>query len=122
MSIFFFFNDTATTEIYTLSLHDALPIRAAGGSAHWHQVDLTEAEQVSAAVANALTESGRVDVVVHAAGVEISHFLPDKPQPEYDLVFDVKAEGWLNLLHALGDRAPDAVVGFSSIAGRFGNA
>src|SRR6266571_7501801 len=24
---FFFFNDTATTEIYTLSLHDALPIR-----------------------------------------------------------------------------------------------
>src|SRR2546429_9303812 len=25
-SFFFFFNDTATTEIYTLSLHDALPI------------------------------------------------------------------------------------------------
>src|SRR5258707_12586213 len=25
-SMFFFFNDTATTEIYTLSLHDALPI------------------------------------------------------------------------------------------------
>src|SRR5260370_26586021 len=29
MSSFFFFNDTATTEIYTLSLHDALPILAA---------------------------------------------------------------------------------------------
>src|SRR5689334_24110689 len=28
--IFFFFNDTATTEIYTLSLHDALPIFPAG--------------------------------------------------------------------------------------------
>src|SRR3712207_7434888 len=27
---FFFFNDTATTEIYTLSLHDALPIWADG--------------------------------------------------------------------------------------------
>src|SRR3712207_7747690 len=26
MCVFFFFNDTATTEIYTLSLHDALPI------------------------------------------------------------------------------------------------
>src|SRR5256885_16989466 len=26
ISLFFFFNDTATTEIYTLSLHDALPI------------------------------------------------------------------------------------------------
>src|SRR5712672_4593477 len=33
-SFFFFFNDTATTEIYTLSLHDALPISgaAAGGA------------------------------------------------------------------------------------------
>src|SRR2546422_11774937 len=28
---FFFFNDTATTEIYTLSLHDALPICPADG-------------------------------------------------------------------------------------------
>src|SRR5437016_8937392 len=28
LSLFFFFNDTATTEIYTLSLHDALPIWA----------------------------------------------------------------------------------------------
>src|SRR2546422_5220961 len=31
-SLFFFFNDTATTEIYTLSLHDALPILAGGES------------------------------------------------------------------------------------------
>src|SRR5256885_8656627 len=29
ISSFFFFNDTATTEIYTLSLHDALPISSA---------------------------------------------------------------------------------------------
>src|SRR6266705_6546467 len=28
--LFFFFNDTATTEIYTLSLHDALPISVHG--------------------------------------------------------------------------------------------
>src|SRR2546430_5441109 len=33
VSFFFFFNDTATTEIYTLSLHDALPIFAAEGLA-----------------------------------------------------------------------------------------
>src|SRR2546422_10156904 len=30
--LFFFFNDTATTEIYTLSLHDALPISASSSS------------------------------------------------------------------------------------------
>src|SRR6266540_7498499 len=37
---FFFFNDTATTEIYTLSLHDALPISRAlachRGLIRWH--------------------------------------------------------------------------------------
>src|SRR5438046_5213936 len=33
--LFFFFNDTATTEIYTLSLHDALPISTRRGS-RWH--------------------------------------------------------------------------------------
>src|SRR3712207_8995302 len=33
MALFFFFNDTATTEIYTLSLHDALPIYPAAGGA-----------------------------------------------------------------------------------------
>src|SRR2546430_4771193 len=31
-NLFFFFNDTATTEIYTLSLHDALPICLLGGA------------------------------------------------------------------------------------------
>src|SRR5215208_8114616 len=31
-AVFFFFNDTATTEIYTLSLHDALPIWLLGSS------------------------------------------------------------------------------------------
>src|SRR3712207_8453220 len=38
--IFFFFNDTATTEIYTLSLHDALPIShvpSRGGAFAWHR-------------------------------------------------------------------------------------
>src|SRR5256886_17555465 len=38
--LFFFFNDTATTEIYTLSLHDALPIsdcaRLHGGARDLH--------------------------------------------------------------------------------------
>src|SRR2546427_9126987 len=43
---FFFFNDTATTEIYTLSLHDALPISDVGivrsRLAHDHRPGLAE--------------------------------------------------------------------------------
>src|SRR5256885_3132507 len=37
MFVFFFFNDTATTEIYTLSLHDALPISSRDEHLPLHQ-------------------------------------------------------------------------------------
>src|SRR5207248_11639738 len=37
VSAFFFFNDPATTEIYTLSLHDALPIYRKGGGIGWRK-------------------------------------------------------------------------------------
>src|ERR1041384_8847790 len=38
--LFFFFNDTATTEIYTLSLHDALPISGAATGVFVHGCDV----------------------------------------------------------------------------------
>ena len=94
-------------------------VRAAGGEPHWHQVDLTDPAQVAGAVEGT---GDRIDVLMHAAGLEISHFLPDKPQREYDLVFDVKANGWFNLVQALAKAEVGAMVVFSSIAGRFGNA
>src|SRR2546430_7872107 len=52
VSVFFFFNDTATTEIYTLSLHDALPIwpwessvplQALGGSRNAREANARQA-------------------------------------------------------------------------------
>src|SRR6201999_1800704 len=46
MALFFFFNDTATTEIYTLSLHDALPIShpsAAADALRWRFMTLDTA-------------------------------------------------------------------------------
>src|SRR3712207_7129785 len=52
MSIYFFFNDTATTEIYTLSLHDALPI-----SAHAHVVSPSTQRRTSEAESS--THPGR---------------------------------------------------------------
>src|SRR2546430_16910046 len=51
--IFFFFNDTATTEIYTLSLHDALPItklRAVGDADAIRAIGNAKAEAYRAGV------------------------------------------------------------------------
>src|SRR2546427_11915406 len=59
-SFFFFFNDTATTEIYTLSLHDALPIWNLPGQLHgsFLRSDRAHAEIVSVDTAPALASSG----------------------------------------------------------------
>ena len=96
-------------------------IRRAGGTARWHQVDLTDSEAVKSVLGEVRESHARVDVLLHAAGLEISHTLDTKPAREFDLVFDVKSDGWFNLLHGLGDTPLGTAVVFSSIAGRFGN-
>jgi NAD(P)-dependent dehydrogenase (short-subunit alcohol dehydrogenase family)/acyl carrier protein len=96
-------------------------VRAAGGIARYFSVNLTDADAVAKVIEQVRAESGRIDVLLHAAGMERSHALPDKAPAEFDLVFDVKCDGWFNLLHAIGDMPLGATVAFSSIAGRFGN-
>ena len=96
-------------------------VERAGGRAFWYACDLRDGDAVAKACATVKERSPRVDVLLHAAGLEISHFLRDKEMREFDLVFDVKADGWWNVLRGLGDTPIGATVAFSSIAGRFGN-
>src|SRR5256886_12204714 len=64
---FFFFNDTATTEIYTLSLHDALPIyRHAGGGRRLHRLHLRH------------SEPGRDDQLLRQRTIEAGHVGQDR--------------------------------------------
>ncbi|HXP21783.1 MAG TPA: SDR family oxidoreductase, partial [Streptosporangiaceae bacterium] len=94
----------------------------AGGDACYHAVDLTDPDAVAQVIADIRERHGRIDVLLHAAGLEISHAIADKDSREYDLVFDVKSDGWFNLLHAAADLPIGATVAFSSVAARFGNA
>ena len=97
-------------------------VEAAGGTALYHCVDLTDADAVARVLKEVRGTSSRVDLFLHAAGLEISRALPDKSAAEFDLVFGVKSDGWFNVLHAAGDLPIGATVVFSSVAGRFGNA
>jgi NAD(P)-dependent dehydrogenase (short-subunit alcohol dehydrogenase family) len=97
-------------------------VEAAGGTVHYHACDLRDAAALSEVVAKVREAHGKIDLLVHAGGLEISRFLSDKAPQEFDLVFDVKVDGWLALLAAIGDMPLGAAVVFSSIAGRFGNA
>ena len=61
----FFFNDTATTELYTLSLHDALPVYACGGEQtklmRWFDGLTTHGKRTHYEWVGVINMSGRVD-------------------------------------------------------------
>ncbi|HET8661989.1 MAG TPA: SDR family NAD(P)-dependent oxidoreductase [Micromonosporaceae bacterium] len=97
-------------------------VERAGGSAYYHSVDLRDGNAVEKALTGVRDSCGRIDVLLHAAGVETSHALPDKEPAEFDLVLGVKADGWFNLLHGAADLPIGTTIVFSSVAGRFGNA
>src|SRR3712207_7845893 len=61
---FFFFNDTATTEIYTLSLHDALPISLVPNGRHRS----TGVEPAGAAVPIGVPKQTLIDGFLASAG------------------------------------------------------
>src|SRR3712207_8378469 len=70
LRLLFFFNDTATTEIYTLSLHDALPILCQGRQ---HQAGVRQdqgrgREELPGGLAE--VQHGRRQVLRRPAGVE----------------------------------------------------
>jgi hypothetical protein len=97
-------------------------VEAAGGVAFYHSVNLLDGQAVADVIADVRKRYGRIDVLLHAGGVEISHSLADKELREFELVLDVKTEGLFNVLLAAKDLPIGAIVSFSSVAGRFGNA
>ena len=113
--------ELAALERANAALSAIRAVEAAGGTAHYFSVNLADAAAVAKVMAEVRKLSGHIDVLLHAAGLERSRFLPDKDAREFDLVFDVKADGWFNLLHAIGEMPLAATVAFSSVAGRFGN-
>src|SRR3712207_6978337 len=72
MTEFFFFNDTATTEIYTLSLHDALPISAdagtSAGSSSSSGISGTSGPAISGATGSRVTVASARGFLAGAAG------------------------------------------------------
>jgi acyl transferase domain-containing protein/acyl carrier protein/NAD(P)-dependent dehydrogenase (short-subunit alcohol dehydrogenase family) len=97
-------------------------VRKAGGTVHYHSLDLMDNAAVTRVVTEITKRHGRIDVLMHAAGLEISRVIPDKKAAEFDLIFDVKSDGWFNLISGIGNTPVGAAVVFSSVAGRFGNA
>ncbi|MFJ7263067.1 SDR family oxidoreductase [Streptomyces globosus] len=100
-------------------------VRAAGGRAHYRSVDCRDAAAVLQAVKEIHAEHGRIDGVVHAAGIVEDRLIADKSPESFRRVHGTKTQSAAALLAAVeqlpeGERPRFAVL-FGSIAAVLGN-
>ncbi|GAB3735702.1 hypothetical protein GCM10027598_62090 [Amycolatopsis oliviviridis] len=98
-------------------------IGAAGGTAAYRSLDVRDGAAVRQVVKDLHTRYGRIDGVVHAAGVIDDKLMADKDEQSFRMVYGTKVDGARALLDALehfGVR-PGFVTFFGSIAAVLGN-
>ncbi|MFG3254869.1 SDR family NAD(P)-dependent oxidoreductase [Streptomyces sp. NPDC048172] len=94
-----------------------------GSRVRYHCVDVLDAEAVQGAVKDVHAEHGRLDGIVHAAGVIEDKLFAEKSPDSFHRVFRTKTEGARHLLDAVGSlgEGPRFAVLFGSIAATMGN-
>lgn len=101
----------------------AASVKAAGARVcTYHAADVRDAAGMRACLAAVRAAHGRVDGVVHAAGVLADALVGSKTARQLDAVLETKVGGALALLEATESSALELVVLVGSWAGRFGNA
>ncbi len=96
-------------------------MRSAGASVTYRQVDVRDPESLIEVVRAIHREHGRLDGVLHGAGVIEDRLIEDKSDESFDAVFDTKVTSAFTLQQVLQDVGVRFVVLFSSVSGRFGN-
>jgi 2-hydroxycyclohexanecarboxyl-CoA dehydrogenase len=100
-------------------------IRALGGRASTHVVDITDYAAVSKAVTSIATDQGGIDVLINNAGFDrFANFLDTTPE-QWESIIAVNLRGTLNMHHVvlplLRERGWGRVVNIASDAGRVGS-
>jgi polyketide synthase PksN len=98
---------------------DSLGAHAARAS--YRQLDLGDLEQMTRLVADLRAEHGRLDGILHSAGMVSDHLIPNKTRAEFGAVLAPKVAGAFHLDLATRDVELDLFVLFSSVAGAAGN-
>ncbi|WP_112267641.1 type I polyketide synthase [Lentzea terrae] len=89
-------------------------LRAKASSVRYHECDVTDAEAVTKVLDDILARFGRIDGVIHGAGVLDDKLIADKTQESFDRVWATKVNG----AKAFND---GFLVLFGSVSGVFGN-
>jgi NADP-dependent 3-hydroxy acid dehydrogenase YdfG len=96
-------------------------LRAAGSVAEYFACDTTDAQNVTATLVRVRAGFGPITVLVHGAGVLADKLIAEKTPEQFSRVFATKVRGLQVLLDATAGDPLEALVLFSSVAGRFGN-
>ena len=93
----------------------------AGAAVEYHAIDVTDEAAMSSLLEGLYQRHGRVDGVVHGAGVIEDKRLADKASDSWSRVVDTKVIGLLLLAKYLRPESLRFLSVFSSVAGRYGN-
>jgi NAD(P)-dependent dehydrogenase (short-subunit alcohol dehydrogenase family)/acyl carrier protein len=96
-------------------------MRQAGAKVDYHQVDVRDVEAFGRLIEEVYGAFGRLDGVIHGAGVIEDKLIEDKTPESFDRVFDTKADSAFLLSRSLRPDDLKFMVFFSSVAGCFGN-
>jgi hypothetical protein len=88
---------------------------------HYYPVDVRDYEAFGSLIDRIYSSFGRLDGVIHGAGVIEDRLIQDKTPESFDRVFDTKADSAFILSRKLRPEKLKFLVFFSSVAGRFGN-
>lgn len=100
-------------------------LRTTAASVRYHRADVTDERAVRAVVADVRERHGRLDGIVHGAGVLRDGLLRDKQPADFAAVFTAKVAGARHLAAAAAEHgtwpAPRFLALFGSVAGVYGN-
>ncbi|PMB07505.1 polyketide synthase [Fischerella thermalis CCMEE 5273] len=95
--------------------------RQAGAQVEYIAVDVRNGEEFGPAINSIYTRYGRLDAVIHGAGIIEDKLIADKNFASLERVFDTKADSTFLLCRYLKPESLKLLVLFSSVAGRYGN-
>jgi NAD(P)-dependent dehydrogenase (short-subunit alcohol dehydrogenase family) len=96
-------------------------LRATGASFSYHAMDVRDDVALTALIRSLYEKHGRIDGVVHAAGLIGDTLLVGKSAEGFERVFDTKARPALTLLRELHPESLRFLAFFSSVSARHGN-
>jgi NAD(P)-dependent dehydrogenase (short-subunit alcohol dehydrogenase family) len=96
--------------------------RAAGATVEYHALDVRDAGQFGRLIDDLYERFGRIDGVVHGAGVIEDRLIADKTLASFRNVFRTKVDGAWTLARKLRPEGLKFLVFFGSVSGRFGAA